>query len=155
MAETNKEIAASGRMANGRWARGHPKTSPGRPPGLKNPTTLIAAEVRRRIIESWEDCKGDELLRDLAESDPVQYLKLVTSVLPKDEASGPAVNITLVPGVHEVTRHMDLLHENRQSVLDRLRLAAASTVDATPITLLPDATPATPKNGKRRNGNHP
>lgn len=35
------------------------------------------------MADSWKACNGDQLLRDIAKSDPLGYLKLMVALMPK------------------------------------------------------------------------
>ncbi len=70
--------------ANGGNGRGHfKKGNKGRPAGTQNKSTVNLWEIRRRMADSWVACNGDQLLRDIAESDPLSYLKLMVALMPK------------------------------------------------------------------------
>ncbi|NOT02908.1 MAG: hypothetical protein HOP29_20090 [Phycisphaerales bacterium] len=64
---------------NGRFVNGC-APGPGRPMGVPNK----AAFIRDAILDSWTAIDGAALLQRLARDDPRAYLRVVTSVLPKD-----------------------------------------------------------------------
>ncbi|NOT01041.1 MAG: hypothetical protein HOP29_10475 [Phycisphaerales bacterium] len=64
---------------NGRFVNGC-AAGPGRPVGAPNK----AAFIRDAILDSWTAVDGAALLQRLARDDPRAYLRVVTSVLPKD-----------------------------------------------------------------------
>lgn len=70
--------------SNGGNGKGHfAKGNKGRPVGTRHKSTVNLLEIRRRIAGSWEACNGDQLLLNIAESDPLGYLKLVVALMPK------------------------------------------------------------------------
>jgi len=75
------------RDGNGRFAVGN-RGGPGRPRGSLSRATVDASEIKRRLLASWERVDGDRLLDQLAADDPKAYLKLVRSLIPRDEAAG-------------------------------------------------------------------
>jgi hypothetical protein len=71
-------------VANGGSGKGHfTKGNRGRPVGAKNKATVNLWEIRRCMADSWVDCNGAQLLRDLARDDPLNYLKLMVALMPK------------------------------------------------------------------------
>ncbi len=66
----------------GKFAPGT-KPGPGRPPGRPNKTTADLRVIRHRIAESWDRVGGDRLLDKLALDRPLEYLRLVFSLLPR------------------------------------------------------------------------
>lgn len=77
MAETLE--TQSGRDKLGRFAPG----SSGRWRGTRNKVHLDLAEIRQRIVDSWKSCNGNTLLKEVAKTKPLEYLKLIASLLPK------------------------------------------------------------------------
>ena len=58
------------------------------------------ADIRRAFGESWKVCDGPKLIRDLAKNKPLEYLKLMVSLLPKEmhiDAEARSVQIILYP----------------------------------------------------------
>lgn len=72
-------IVAKGRDEWGRYTSG----APGRQRGSRNRTHLDLAEIRQRIVDSWKSCNGNQLLKTVAKDKPLEYLKLIASLLPK------------------------------------------------------------------------
>ena len=66
----------------GKFAPGT-KPGPGRPLGMPNKTTADLRVIRQRIAESWDRVGGDGLLDKLALDRPLEYLRLVFSLLPR------------------------------------------------------------------------
>ncbi len=91
MAETLE--TQSGRDELGRFAPG----SSGRWPGTRNKIHLDLADIRQRIVDSWKTCNGNHLLKQVADEKPLEYLKLVASLLPKMvEGDGTGTQIIIV-----------------------------------------------------------
>lgn len=91
MAETVE--SKTGRDELGRFAPG----SCGRWRGTRNKIHLDLAEIRQRIVDSWATCNGNQLLKRVADEKPLEYLKLVASLLPKMvEGDGTGTQIIIV-----------------------------------------------------------
>ena len=84
--------------------RGRPFTAggrggPGRPKGKPNKTTIDAAALRKRIVESWDRVGGDTILARIAVDSPVDYMRLVVSLIQRlsiDEQTAALPNIRIV-----------------------------------------------------------
>lgn len=77
------------RDGNGKFAKGTPSRHAG--PALTERTHL--STIRNSILASWNKCNGAKLLEELAKADPLSYLKLVASILPKViEPAAPLVD---------------------------------------------------------------
>lgn len=72
-------VAAAVRDEHGRYLPG----TCGRKIGSRNKVHLDLAEIRQRIVDSWKTCNGNQLLKQIADEKPLEYLKLVASLLPK------------------------------------------------------------------------
>ena len=71
--------------------------SGGRTEGSRNKATISLANIRQRILNSWLTLDGDKLLADIAEDRPLEYLKLLCSLLPKPtEGDGPRPLVIVV-----------------------------------------------------------
>ena len=71
--------------------------SGGRTEGSRNKATISLANIRQRILNSWLTLDGDKLLADIAGDRPLEYLKLLCSLLPKPtEGDGPRPLIIVV-----------------------------------------------------------
>src|SRR5262245_17167928 len=72
-------------VANGRSTQGKVQPVESRKGGKafqlhgvsQNQATVDAKRVKQAILDSWEDVDGPTILRQLATSDPVEYLRLV------------------------------------------------------------------------------
>jgi hypothetical protein len=79
------------RESNGRWIRGTPSPSPGRPPGARNKFSEAAMS---HLLEDWL-AHGPAVLARVRESDPSTYLRVAFSTIPRDvqiaiaQRSGP------------------------------------------------------------------
>lgn len=83
------------RDERGRYRPGY--SGGGRKPGSRNRASLDLAEIRQRIVDSWATCNGNQLLREVARDKPLEYLKLVASLLPKMiEGDGTSTQIIIV-----------------------------------------------------------
>lgn len=71
------------RDAGGRFTTGT-AAGPGRKPGTPNQATADAKRVKAAILASWDEVDGPAILRQLAASDPAEYLRLIAKVLPKE-----------------------------------------------------------------------
>lgn len=81
------------RDERGRYAPG----TCGRRLGSRNKVHLDLAEIRQRIVDSWMTCNGNQLLKQVADEKPLEYLKLVASLLPKVvEGDGTGTQIIIV-----------------------------------------------------------
>lgn len=70
---------SNGRDDKGRFVKGNA----GRPKGAICQSTIDGRILRQRLIESWDEVDGDEILRKIAKESPVAYCRLILSVLPK------------------------------------------------------------------------
>lgn len=101
-------IDGNGRDAKGRfvpgWAGG-----PGRRPG-PNKTTIDLRELRNRVVRAWDRNDGDAILDGIAKADPVAFVKLVLSVLPKNvEFFGSGEGGSIYIGITSDGRTADLV----------------------------------------------
>lgn len=75
------------------------KPGPGRPPGSKSRTTIDARLLRKRIVESWDAVDGDAILAKIARDKPIEYMKLVASLISRvcvDEETKSLPDIKIV-----------------------------------------------------------
>jgi hypothetical protein len=82
MSET-LEIDEHGRDPSGRFAS-HPNNT-GRSAGTPNRSTTDARIVRDQILQAFNKCDGKAILQRLAMTKPVEFMKIVVSVLPKED----------------------------------------------------------------------
>ncbi len=75
------------RAGNGRFRPGH-AGGPGRPKGSPNRGTLDARAIKTELLASWRE-HGPAALETVARERPLDYLRLVVSLLPADSESGP------------------------------------------------------------------
>src|SRR3954468_15099072 len=76
MSET---LTSAGRDTSGRFQNGHRSLSPGRPKGSRSRLGEAFIEDLRNV---WNE-RGIEALRACAETDPGQFCRIVSSLLPK------------------------------------------------------------------------
>ena len=69
--------------------------------GVKNKSTIDLAAIRNAIVNAFNECGGPEIMAEIAKNDPVNFVKIVVSALPKSdllefvgEARTLTVNIT-------------------------------------------------------------
>ena len=79
----NREFGNNVRDARGKFAKGHRKTSPGRPKGARNKSTINAIELRQRLIDSWVRIGGDHLLDKWARTHFGEYVNVLSRLLPR------------------------------------------------------------------------
>ena len=60
------------------------KKHKGRKAGAQNVSTRLATHIKNSVFASWMACDGPAMLVKLAEEKPLDYLRLVASLLPKD-----------------------------------------------------------------------
>lgn len=65
------------------------KPGPGRPPGTENKATSDARLIRRQVFEVWNEVDGPRILRELAATNPLDFLKLVLKTLPRQFEEAP------------------------------------------------------------------
>ena len=70
------------RDEDGRFVQGC-SGGPGRPRGRQNKTTVDGRILRARILASFDRNDGDRLLDELAQANPLAYLKLISHYLPR------------------------------------------------------------------------
>ena len=61
---------------------------PGRPKGSANRGTVDARQIKSELLASWREY-GPTALATIAAERPVEYVKLVVSLLPDDSETGP------------------------------------------------------------------
>ena len=102
----------NGRDQAGRFARGN-RLGLGRPPGRLNNSTVSGIAIIAAIRQSFHDCDGPRRLRELAETDPREWLRLVVSCLPKDVKRQLA-------NEHVVSRHADAVPVRQEFERERI-----------------------------------
>ncbi|NOT00226.1 MAG: hypothetical protein HOP29_06320 [Phycisphaerales bacterium] len=75
--------ACGHRDGNGRFAAGR-KPGPGRPAGSADAATTDTRAIRRAIVASWDRANGPAILDKLAADNPLAYLRLVATILPRE-----------------------------------------------------------------------
>ena len=65
------------RTINNRYEMGHQPVHTGGAMGLP----LLAREIKRRILTSWDRVEGDKILERVAKEDPLAYLRLILTLL--------------------------------------------------------------------------
>lgn len=112
-----------GRDELGRYLPG----APGRKPGSRNKMALSLIEIRQRMVDSWKTCNGNDILRAVAKEKPLEYLKLIASLLPKViEGEGIGAQIVIV-----VRNERELAFAERlQQVGEAGTLATPDVIDA-------------------------
>ncbi len=98
------------RGGNGRLQPGN-AGGPGRPKGSPNRGTVDAREIKSELLASWREY-GPTALATIARERPVEYVKLVVSLLPADTEPGPSrLECPVLPdppgGRHEVPGLLD------------------------------------------------
>ncbi len=76
------------RAGNGRFRPGN-AGGPGRPKGSANRGTVDARQIKAELLASWREY-GPKALETIARERPVDYVKLVVSLLPADSEAGPS-----------------------------------------------------------------
>ncbi|NOT01043.1 MAG: hypothetical protein HOP29_10485 [Phycisphaerales bacterium] len=89
--DTGPDADACGhRDGNGRFVAGC-RPGPGRPAGTADAVVTDTRAVRRAIVASWDRVNGPAILDRLANDNPLAYLRLVASILPREaNAKGDA-----------------------------------------------------------------
>ncbi len=87
---TDLSIGGNGRTraGNGRFQTGN-AGGPGRPKGSANRGTLDARQIKSELLASWRE-HGPAALETVAREKPLDYLRLVVSLLPADSEAGPS-----------------------------------------------------------------
>ncbi len=75
------------RAGNGRFQTGN-AGGPGRPKGSPNRGTVDARPIKSELLASWRK-HGPTALETVARERPLDYLRLVVSLLPADSEAGP------------------------------------------------------------------
>ena len=75
------------RAGNGRFRPGN-GGGPGRPRGSTNRGTMDARQIKSKLLASWRK-HGPAALETVAREKPLDYLRLVVSLLPSDAEPGP------------------------------------------------------------------
>ncbi len=75
------------RAGNGRFRPGN-AGGPGRPKGSANRGTVDARQIKSELLASWRK-HGPAALATVARERPLDYLRLVVSLLPADSEAGP------------------------------------------------------------------
>ena len=84
------------RAGNGRFRPGN-AGGPGRRKGSPNRGTVDARQIKSELLASWRKY-GPKALETIARERPVEYVKLVVSLLPADSEPGPSrLDSTLLP----------------------------------------------------------
>ena len=76
------------RGGNGRFQPGN-AGGPGRPKGSPNKATVDARQIKAELLASWRK-HGPAALETVAREKPLDYLRLVVSLLPSDAEPGPS-----------------------------------------------------------------
>ncbi len=74
------------RTGNGRFQTGN-AGGPGRPKGSPNRGTVDARQIKSELLASWRQ-HGVKVLETVARERPLEYIKLVVSLLPDDSETG-------------------------------------------------------------------
>ena len=75
------------RAGNGRFQTGN-AGGPGRPKGSANQGTVDARQIKAELLASWRK-HGPAALETVAREKPLDYLRLVVSLLPDDSETAP------------------------------------------------------------------
>ncbi len=76
------------RAGNGRFRPGN-AGGPGRPKGSPNRGTVDARAIKSALLSSWQKYRP-AALETVARERPLDYLRLVVSLLPADSEAGPS-----------------------------------------------------------------
>ena len=76
------------RTGTGRFRPGN-AGGPGRPKGSPNRGTVDCRQIKSELLASWRE-HGAKALETIARERPVEYVKLVVSLLPADYETGPS-----------------------------------------------------------------
>lgn len=89
----------NGRDRSGRFVFGN-RIGKGRKHDSENKTTADIRALRERIVASWDRCGGDKLLARIAKQRPLDYVRLLVGLLPREGVSPAKPFIVADPTLH-------------------------------------------------------
>ena len=90
------------------WKQGQSGNPMGRPKGAKN---KISEKFLENLYENWEK-HGVDALEKAAESDPMQYVKMVASLVPRELMKETSINISFIEALKQINQsEANLLEE--------------------------------------------
>ena len=102
--------------------------------GVPNKSTIDLAAIRNAIVNAFNECGGPEIMAEIAKNDPVNFVKIIVSALPRSdllEFVGESRTLTV-----NVTReHHEPTAEERLEFVQRcMYLAEGGTVAIEHVT---------------------
>ena len=95
-------------ITNHLWKPGQSGNPMGRPKGSKN---KISEKFLENLYENWER-HGVNALDKAAESDPMQYVKMVASLVPRELMKETSINISFIEALKQINQsETELLNE--------------------------------------------
>ena len=90
------------------WKPGQSGNPMGRPKGAKN---KISEKFLENLQDNWEK-HGIGALEKAAESDPMQYVKMVASLVPRELKQETSINISFIEALKQINQsETELLNE--------------------------------------------
>ena len=90
------------------WKPGQSGNPMGRPKGAKN---KISEKFLENLQDNWEK-HGVNALEKAAESDPMQYVKMVASLVPRELMKETSINISFIEALKQINQsEANLLEE--------------------------------------------
>ena len=82
------------------WKPGQSGNPMGRPKGAKN---KISEKFLENLYENWEK-HGVDALEKAAESDPMPYVKMVASLVPRELKQETSINISFIEALKQINQ---------------------------------------------------
>ena len=90
------------------WKPGQSGNPMGRPKGAKN---KVSEKFLENLQDNWEK-HGVDALEKAAESDPMQYVKMVASLVPRELKQETSINISFIEALKQINQsEANLLEE--------------------------------------------
>ena len=90
------------------WKPGQSGNPMGRPKGAKN---KISEKFLENLQDNWEK-HGVNALEKAAENDPMQYVKMVASLVPRELKQETSINISFIEALKQINQsETELLNE--------------------------------------------
>ena len=90
------------------WKPGQSGNPMGRPKGAKN---KVSEKFLENLQDNWEK-HGVDALEKAAESDPMQYVKMVASLVPRELKQETSINISFIEALKQINQsETELLNE--------------------------------------------
>ena len=87
-------------ITNHLWKSGQSGNPLGRPKGSRN---KISEKFLENLYENWER-HGADALEKAAENDPMQYVKMVASLVPRELMKETSINISFIEALKQINQ---------------------------------------------------